>query len=313
MTATIFAGYGPALAVGVAVMLAAVAVAMLLSGVRREAKLSARIRAVCRGEEMPEETSSAAAAVRFLQRVGSAIVRSGLLPDKTCADLEGTLLAAGYRAGTALPLFVGTKVVLVALLPALAWAAMVMLHLSSPPPAMVAAAGAVLGLMLPDFVIRRLRKRYLAQVESGLADALDLLIICAEAGLPLEAGIDRVATDFRSGNRPTASEFELIGQEMRILPDRRQALANAGTRTGLDGIVRLGAMLAQAMQYGTPLAQALRTLAAESRATTLNRFEARAARLPVLLTLPMIVFILPCVFIVVGAPAIVQALDAFSK
>jgi tight adherence protein C len=303
--------YGPVLIAMLAGALVVLVVATLLTTARREARISARIRAVCCGEEAPSAADRSAAFVGLLQRVGGTIVRSGLLPAKTCSDLEGTLVAAGYRAGSALPLFVGVKVLLVGLLPALAWVTMEVLQLNRPPRLIVVAAMAALGLILPDIMIRRLRKRYLAQVERGLADALDLLIICAEAGLPLEGGIDRVATDFRTGNRPAASEFELIGQEMRILPDRRQALANAGKRTGLEGIVRLGAMLAQSMQYGTPLAQALRTLAAESRATVLNRFEARAARLPVLLTLPMMVFILPCVFIVVGTPAIVQALNAF--
>ena len=285
--------------------------ATLLTTVRREIRVGARIRAVCGGEEAAPPQAGPAVTIRLLHRVGGAIVASGLLPAKTCADLENTLVAAGYRAGSALPLFVGAKVLLIGLFPVAAWTTMAILELHSPPRLIVAAAAAVLGLLLPDLFIRRLRKRYLAQVERGLADALDLLIICAEAGLPLEAGIDRVAVDFRSGNRPTASEFELIGQEMKILPDRRQALANAGTRTGLEGVVRLGATLAQSMQYGTPLAQALRTLAAESRTAVLNRFEARAARLPVLLTLPMVMFILPCVFIVVGAPAILQAMAAF--
>ena len=299
--------YLPVLAATLAGVLGVPAAAALLAAAQREARINARIKAVCGGEEAPPERASVAA-LQLLNRVGTTIMRSGLLPAKTCADLEGTLVAAGYRPGSALPLFVGVKVLLIALLPTLAWTVMQVLELNSPPRVIVAAAAAAVGLLLPDMVIRRLRKRYLAQVEQGLGDALDLLIICAEAGLPLEGGIERVALDFRDSNRPTAAEFETIGQEMKILPDRRQALANAGTRTGLEGIVRLGATLAQSMQYGTPLAQALRTLAAESRTTVLNRFEARAARLPVLLTLPMMVFILPCLFIVVCTPAIVQAL-----
>jgi tight adherence protein C len=99
---------------------------------------------------------------------------------------------------------------------------------------------------------------------------------------------------------------------MAILPNRRQALLNAATRTGLEEMARLGATLAQSMQYGTPLTQALRTLATESRADVLNRFEAKAARLPVLLTLPMVVFILPSLFIVIGTPAILQAVESFA-
>lgn len=308
MTTSVLLPALAAMLAGVGLVLGA---ATLLAAVRRQVRVGARIRAVCGGEEETPAQAGPSAAVRLLHRIGGAIVASGVLPAKTCKDLENTLVAAGYRANSALPLFVGAKVLLIGLFPVAAWTTMEILDLHSPSRLIVGAAAAGLGLMLPDMFIRRLRKRYLAQVERGLADALDLLIICAEAGLPLEAGIDRVAMDFRSGNAPTAAEFELIGQEMRILPDRRQALANAGTRTGLEGIARLGATLAQSMQYGTPLAQALRTLAAESRAVVLNRFEARAARLPVLLTLPMVVFILPCVFIVVGAPALLQALSAF--
>jgi tight adherence protein C len=90
------------------------------------------------------------------------------------------------------------------------------------------------------------------------------------------------------------------------MADSRVALANMGNRTGIDGLTRLGTTLIQSMQYGTPLSHAMRVLSAEMRQETLTRFETRAARLGVLLTLPMIVFILPCVFMVVGGPAAVQ-------
>jgi tight adherence protein C len=302
----------PAILAALTVTLAIPIAAMLFATARRDARLTARIKTVC-GNADEEPSRPSVTAAQLLHRVGTTIVHSGILPVKTRSDLEGTLVAAGYRAGSALPLFVGAKVLLIALLPAVAWSTMRVLEMNSPPRLIVAAAMAALGLLLPDMVIRRLRKRYLLQVERGLGDALDLLIICAEAGLPLEAGIERVAVDFRGSNRPTAGEFEQIGQEMKILPDRRQALLNAGKRTGLEGLARLGATLAQSMQYGTPLAQALRTLAAESRAAVLNRFEARAARLSVLLTLPMIVFILPCLFIVVGTPAAVQVMSSFAN
>jgi tight adherence protein C len=92
---------------------------------------------------------------------------------------------------------------------------------------------------------------------------------------------------------------------MKMRPDRRQALADLGTRTGLDTLVVLGGTLAQTLQYGTPLAQALRTLSMEMRQTMLARFEERAARLPVLLALPTMIFFLPCVILVAGGPAAV--------
>jgi tight adherence protein C len=155
-------------------------------------------------------------------------------------------------------------------------------------------------------IIGRLRKRYLAAVERGLPDALDLLVICADAGLPLETALDRVALEFRDSDPPTANELFLTANEMKVLPDRRQALVNIGVRTNLDTLIALGGTLAQTLQYGTPLTQALRVLANEMRETMLMRFEERAARLPVLLTLPTIGFFLPTVIIVVLGPAGVQ-------
>ena len=155
-------------------------------------------------------------------------------------------------------------------------------------------------------IIGRLRAQYLAAVERGLADALDMMVICAEAGLALEASIERVASEIRAAHPAVASELSLTSGEMRVTNDRRIALVNMGVRTKLPSLKRLGGTLVQTVQYGTPLGQALRTLSVELRQETLTRFEEKAARLPVLLTMPMILFILPCVFIVVGGPAAIQ-------
>lgn len=283
----------------------------LLAAVRRDARIGARIRVVS-GSVKTSPLLSSMVIFQVLCRVGRAIVESGFLPAKTLAELEGTLIAAGYRTANALSLFVGAKALLTLSLPLMIWSTMRLLNLLGPSPAIVISIAAVIGLLLPDLIVRRLYKRYTSQIESGLGDALDLLIICAEAGLPLEGGIRRVAVDLRGSNRPIAAEFEMIEQEIMILPNRRQALSNAAARTGLEEMARLGATLVQSMQYGTPLTQALRTLATESRANVLNRFEAKAARLPVLLTLPMIVFIMPSLFIVIGTPAILQAIESFA-
>jgi tight adherence protein C len=163
--------------------------------------------------------------------------------------------------------------------------------------------GAIVGLLLPDFIVRRRRAVYLKAAGRGLPDALDMLVICSEAGLGLEIGLERVATEIEPAHPEIAAELKLTCSELRILAERRIALTNMGARTGLEAMKRLGATLIQTMQYGTPLSQALRTLATEMRYEMLMRFEAQAARLPVLLTVPMILFILPCIFIVVGGPA----------
>ena len=250
--------------------------------------------------------------MRLLASVGQAVLGSGLLSRKAIEDLRETLTASGNRTGPALSLFVGSKLVLLIGLPMLAWLLLSTTGMHGP--ALLIMGGcAIIGLVLPDYVVRGIRKRYLKQVEIGLPAALDLLIICAEAGLALEAGFERVATEAKDGARATANELRMTANEMKMLADRRMALTNMGKRTGLESMVRLGAMLSQSMRYGTPLTQALRVLAAEMRQMMLTRFEARAARIPVLLTIPMILFILPCIFVVVAGPAALEVMRTMSS
>ena len=133
-------------------------------------------------------------------------------------------------------------------------------------------------------------------------------MICAEAGLSLVAAISRVGTEIRSVHPEVADELILTADELAVTSDTRLALTNMGERTGLASLRRLGTTLIQAQQYGTPLSHALRSLAAEMRGELLIRFEERAARLPTLLTIPMILFILPSMFLVVGGPAMISVI-----
>jgi len=167
------------------------------------------------------------------------------------------------------------------------------------------------GLLAPDMIVRRIRRGYVARLERHVPDALDLLVICAQAGLGLETAIERVAKEMHDSHREIAREFAFAAHELQMTADARQALTGLGRRTGLNSLKRLAATLSQSLQYGTPLSAALRTLSAEMRQEMLTRFEERAARLPVLLTLPMVVFILPCIFIIVAGPAVIRIMHAF--
>lgn len=237
---------------------------------------------------------------------GNSLGKSKFMPARTMAELERSLTAAGFRGKGAVSLFLGSKVTLLVLLHLVA-AVVLRGRVSSTMVFYAAIAGSlVIGLLLPDLIVGRLRARYLSAVEAGLPDALDMMVICAEAGLALEAAVERVATEIESAHPSVASELKLTANEMRITTDRRIALTSMGLRTDLASLRRLGGTLIQTMQYGTPLGHALRILSVELRQETLTRFEEKAARLPVLLTLPMILFILPCVFIVVGGPAGIQ-------
>lgn len=164
--------------------------------------------------------------------LGRTLTRSGLLSAKTLRTLENTLTAAGLRGAGALPAFVGAKVMLLAVLGGLGWMLAHRLGLVGLWARLLPAVGAVLGLLLPDLVLRVVRGRYVAAVERAMPDALDLLVICAEAGLALEQGMERVAREIAATSPPCALELKLTHDELRIFADRRTALVNLGRRTG---------------------------------------------------------------------------------
>jgi tight adherence protein C len=289
----------------------AVAGVILLRLAKHKSRTEMRVRAVRYGDvHRAVATNHKFFGARLLGAIGGVVLSSGLLSKSTISDLEQTVAASGSRAGPAVALFVGAKFVMFIVLPLLTWAAIRISGLHIPVPLAMIVVG-VAGLLLPDMLVRRARKKYLAAVDLGMPAGLDLLIMCAEAGLSLEAGLERVSVDAKTAVPATANEFRLTANEMKILPDRRQALLNFGARTKLDSAIRLGSALAQSLKYGTPVVQALRVLAAEMRQANLTRFEERAARIPVMLTIPMILFILPCIFVVVGGPAALRVAQTF--
>jgi tight adherence protein C len=258
-------------------------------------------------------TDGRTAAVDAVAKLGSALARSGLLPAATRTEFEATLSQAGWRGSRGLGLFIGCKVIGMTLLPILAYASLSggkMAPLTFYATILVAFA---IGLLGPDFVLKSMRKAHLKKVERGLPDALDMLVICAQAGLALENAIERVAIEFAAANKAVSEELAVCASELRIGADRRSALLALGERTGLDTMKRFAGTLIQTMQFGTPLTHALRVLASEMRTDALTKFEEKAAKLPVMLTLPMILFILPCVFIVVGGPAGVRISGMFKN
>ncbi|WP_299622770.1 type II secretion system F family protein [Pelagibius sp.] len=177
-----------------------------------------------------------------------------------------------------------------------------------------AALGAVIfGAYLPDILVRNAAQKRREAIRKSLPDALDLMVICSEAGLSLDATLLRVADEMQRTAPELADEFSLTGLELGFLPDRRVALQNLALRTDLTVLRGMVSTLLQAERYGTPLAHSLRVLSAESREERAMKAEEKAARLPALLTVPMIVFILPPLFVVLIGPAALRTIDAFSK
>jgi tight adherence protein C len=236
------------------------------------------------------------------------IARSGILSRKTLAEMTATLEGAGFRGGRGLGLFIGAKLLLALLLPMALYFLLHNFGTSTFWVLVKIVGGGVVGLLLPETIATNMRKRHLTEVERAVPDALDMLVICADAGLALEAGLARVSQELAMLSPALAMELTQTSRELQIGADMRLAMEALGQRTGLDTLKRLSSTLTQSLQYGTPLTQALRSLSAELRQEALVKFEERAGRLPTLMTIPMILFILPCVFLIVAGPAIINVL-----
>jgi tight adherence protein C len=167
-------------------------------------------------------------------------------------------------------------------------------------------AAAFLGVKAPEiFLSNTIKKRQLT-IRRSWPDALDLLLICVESGMSIEQAFRRVAQEVGLQCVPLAEELALTTAELSYLSERRLAYENLGNRTGLEAVKSVTTALIQAERYGTPLGQALRVLAQESRDIRMNEAEKKAAALPPKLTVPMILFFLPVLFVVIMTPALIQ-------
>jgi tight adherence protein C len=170
-------------------------------------------------------------------------------------------------------------------------------------------AAAYLGIKLPQLFLRNVITRRQQSVRRAFPDSLDLLLICVESGMSIDAAFKRVSQEVGSQSVPLAEELTLTTAELSYLQDRRMAFENLATRTGIDGVKAVCMALIQAERYGTPLAQALRVLAQEIRDQRMSEAEKKAAALPPKLTVPMILFFLPVLFIVIMGPAAIRVMD----
>ena len=176
---------------------------------------------------------------------------------------------------------------------------------------MLIAASLIGSYKAPDiFLSNKITKRT-KEIQKGLPDALDLLVICAEAGLTVDAAFHRVARELGKAYPELGDEFALTAIELGFLSERRQAFENLAGRVKLDAVKGVVTTMIQTEKYGTPLASALRVLSAEFRNDRMMRAEEKAARLPAIMTVPLILFILPVLFVVILGPAACAISDNF--
>lgn len=301
-----------ALAVGVANFLAILAVLRALSPgdpVAVRARTHAKRRRELRAELLRPKRSERARSVGLARRLVEALKLNRGDEAKKAASL---LVQAGWRSSDATSVFLAFRVITPVALAAAAWVlGPSLLHDDDMlRRLMVTVGGACAGLYLPRLLLKNAIKKRHLKILKGLPDALDLFVICAEAGLSLDAALTRVGREIGASAPELADELGLTAVELGFLPDRREALLGLTRRVDTPQIRGLVNTLVQTEKYGTPLAQALRVLASEFRDTRMMKAEEKAARLPATLTVPMIAFVLPPLFVVLIGPAIVQVLNA---
>jgi tight adherence protein C len=246
----------------------------------------------------------------------SIVDRLRLLRSSRAEKMQQRLSQAGWRSSDALVRYLFAKVTLPILFGVGAVVMFQLLHIYNLPSIArlgITVGAVLLGFVGPDVMVKNAVDKRTDKIRKGLPDALDLMVICAEAGLSLDSLLKRVSEEFSKGCPELADELALTSLELGFLPDRRSALVNLLNRNKSPGIRGLVNSMLQSDKYGTPLAQSLRVLAAEFREERMLRAEEKAARLPALMTVPMIIFILPPLFIVLIGPAILKVIDALSK
>ena len=248
-------------------------------------------------------------AVHVMRRLAE---RLKLLKTRQAEAITLRLAQAGYRSKDALVIYLFAKLALPFVLGGIAvvlvyfsgiWA------LSGTIKLLIALASVIAGAYAPEVFVANARQKRQHAMQKGLPDALDLLVICTEAGLALDAALTRVARETGPACPELAEELGICAVELGFLPERRLALENLAKRTALASIRGVVNTLQQTEKYGTPLSVSLRVLSTEFRSDRMMRAEEKAARLPATLTVPLILFILPSLFVVLLGPAVIGAID----
>ncbi|AET90899.1 Bacterial type II secretion system protein F domain protein [Burkholderia sp. YI23] len=265
---------------------------------------------------LPEADEDESAVARIAQRLARLGDRLPLFDAKYRAKLRKTMLRSGYRSQSAVSVLLAFKFVV-----GLICAAFTVMLGSHIPvvggyPAVRGAMMLlvfVVGMIVPEYVIAFFAARRRKAMASCLPDALDLLVICTNAGNSLGVSIRRVADELKTICPPLSSEFSLTADELKLSGDSTRALQALGERIDLPSIRALISTLTQSMRYGTPITQALRTLSHTERLAHIVAMEEKAAKLAPKMAVPMMLFILPAVMLIAAGPSVIQLLSVFAK
>jgi tight adherence protein C len=224
-------------------------------------------------------------------------------------QLRTILQSSGFNHHRTLPIWIGVKTVSMFLFPIIAFFAAQLFGKPLTVVLILTLTGAVIGIMGPRLILAVLRRRFNAAIRLGTPDTIDLLVVCSEAGMGLESGLERVAEEMNQTNPVMARVLYGLLDDLRILPNRSEAFEKLGSTS--DGLRRFGTMVSQSLQYGTPLSQALRSIAVDLRQERITKLEERAHKLGAKLTIPMVLFMLPAMFVILGASPFLHLIRAF--
>ncbi len=226
-------------------------------------------------------------------------------------DSKQRLAMAGFYSERAYYTYWGLKIVLMTILPILLLVGFMMWDMPLKKSFMPAFVALGFGLFLPDIFISFLKRRRHEQIFCGLPDALDLLVVCIESGLGLDAAMQKVSEELHLSNRVLSEEFHITCASIRFGQPRNEALHDLGERSGFMDLKTLVAVLIQASKFGTSVAQALRVHSDDMRTRRRQRAEELAAKTTVKLLIPLVLFIFPSIFVVLGGPAVIRIMTTF--
>jgi tight adherence protein C len=239
-----------------------------------------------------------------------------ILPQESeeASRMKMNLIHAGFRSEKALPYFYGIKMLLALLLPLLTFVATRLVpQWSMAVVAMAIIFAAFVGITVPNIVVDKAKERRLKKLRNGFPDALDLLVVCVEAGLGLGSAIDRVSRDLDVSHPELAEELRLVNVEMRAGVERPKALKNLADRSGLADIRGLVGLLVQTIRFGTSVADALRVYSEEFRDRRMQKAEESAAKIGTKLLFPLVMCLFPAFFVVAVGPAVLRLIIVFSQ
>ncbi len=296
-----------------ALSVTAMVICLLLCFHNRPTRLQKRLQAPVRWGPVLVQNDDAA---RVLP---SSLVRKveeklGLARDSAKAqEMKKTLIQAGFSSEGASSVYMGIKVGLALALPILSWPLLLRFHLNAVFLSLVLYLLVLLGYMIPTLVLGHLAAERKSQIRESLPDSLDLLVVCVEAGQGLNAAIKRVGDDLSFNHPILAQELLKVNLEMNAGLEREQALRNLGERTGVEEVISLCNILIQSDRFGTGIATTLKVQSDAVRTARRQKLETLAAKTPVKLVFPLLLFIFPAIMVVILGPAVIRISETLLK